>query len=276
ADMKPGLLAYKTLVSAYVWRGDLPSAEKWFERAVRAGLKPDVPTYSALIGGYAMQSGTTWSMARAEELVEAARADGVLLSVRCLSRLLSGHAARGNLELATDCVDSMEQQGVAPAQLEYSQLLQACALSPSLGDDKPGFAERLVREMLRDGLTPGREALRHLSSCLPKGCEGESYAELCQELGIGSPEVLRQGVPFHTRAASSAVPSASWRQRQQSTESPLRQEQQQQPGEHQKHHFQQQFQPAPKAEQHIAKPEVQKPPVQVAAASSVGGQRSRR
>jgi len=154
--------------------------------------------------------------------------------------------------------------------------------------------------MLRDGLTPGREALRHLSSCLPKGCEGESYAELCQELGIGSPEVLRQGVPFHTRAASSAVPSASWRQRQQSTESPLRQEQQQQPGEHQKHHFQQQFQPAPKAEQHsnnnnnnkknnnnnnktstkhvqtAAKPEVQKPPVQVAAASSVGGQRSRR
>jgi len=181
AGLKPGIFPYTSLVSGFLRLKKLKEAEDWLRKSLEAGLKSDDVMYSALIDGYCKE-GSAPSLQWATELLE------VMLRAakpkpRLISKLVRCHAERGDIHAASRCADVAESVGVKIQRPEYLQLLKACAKSSV--ENRSDLAEKLLRQMMSDGLVPDTNTLNLLEPLLGRRLEHIAKARGLTESGRG-------------------------------------------------------------------------------------------
>jgi pentatricopeptide repeat domain-containing protein 1 len=119
AGVRPDVITYNALISAYEKGGQWERARAAFEEMVAAGVQPNIITYNALISAY--EQGRQWERARAafEEMVAA----GVQPNVVTYSALISAYERGGQWERARATFEKMVAVGVQPDVQTYNPLL---------------------------------------------------------------------------------------------------------------------------------------------------------
>lgn len=199
AGLKPGIFPYTSLVSGFLRLKKLKEAEDWLRKSLEAGLKSDDVMYSALIDGYCKE-GSAASLQRATELLEVMLRRAAKPKPRLITKLLRCHAERGDIHAASRCADVAESVGVKIQRPEYLQLLKACAKSSV--ENRSDLAEKLVRQMMSDGLVPDTNTLNLLEPLL-----GRRLEHIAKSRGRRATPNLRKA-PAHKEPVPRGAPLA--------------------------------------------------------------------
>merc|ERR1719482_1494717 len=103
--------------------GDLPGAEKWLREMGRAGVQPNVRSYSAIIDAYCKAS----KVQRAEELFAEMCEMSITPTVVTYTSLARPHAKQGNWRKVEVLKEQMTKRGIKPNAFFLCSLLTAYA-----------------------------------------------------------------------------------------------------------------------------------------------------
>jgi len=193
SGLPPDVLLYSARVAGHARRGDVANAERWL-RAAEADSKLSLAACMPLLEAYARRG----DMLGAEGVFARMTSAGLEADERCFEAFIRGYAEEGSLESAAAWADQMERQGIKMSMPAYTLLLKACAKAKP---PQAVSAERLLDEMLADGMEPGKDALSHLQEAVGRS----RYAKL-------EARILRRGGTGASRAdASSQQAAGTWR-----------------------------------------------------------------
>ena len=139
------LQAFCIMVNAAAKCGDLVAAERWFERALDAGLSPDIVLFTSVVDAASRKG----DMKAADYWRKRAGAFGLKASKEMLGALVHGEARKGNLQGA--------QRWAEVARQEYGPnlVILNCLIDAHAKDEDMRSAKRVLdRDIIGSGLQP--------------------------------------------------------------------------------------------------------------------------
>eukprot|EP00435_Cladocopium_sp_Y103_P040097 s2625_g10.t2 len=130
SGFEPDATTYTTVVNSSVLKRNMLEAEKWIDQAIQDQILSPAP-FNCLIGGY----GKVGDLSAAEAVIDRMRPiiqwlhhGGRMLKpdVITYTSLISGFAARGQMQLAKEWLDNMCQVSLEPTAATFGTILRSC------------------------------------------------------------------------------------------------------------------------------------------------------
>ncbi|XP_051137951.1 pentatricopeptide repeat-containing protein At1g10910, chloroplastic isoform X2 [Andrographis paniculata] len=156
--------------------GQYHSSLKLFNQMKRAGLVPDIVTYSTLLVGCTKVKGGYF---KAMDLVQEIKFRRLDMDIVLYGTLISVCASHNQCEEAEKYFDEMKSLGHSPNIFHYSSLLNAYAV-----DGNYKKADELIKEMSSAGITMNKVILTTLLKVYAKSGMFEKSREILDELQV--------------------------------------------------------------------------------------------
>ncbi|URE23570.1 tify domain [Musa troglodytarum] len=175
AGVRPTRKAYNILLDAFAISGMVEEARTVFKSMRRDKYEPDLCSYSTMLSAYVNAS----DMDGAEKFFRRIKEDGLKPNVVVYGTLMKGYAKLNNLEKIMRVYERMHLQGVEANQTIYTTIMDAHGKISDFGSAAIWF-----KEMSTHGLPPDQKAKNILLSLAKTPEEQKEANEL-----VGNPSV---------------------------------------------------------------------------------------
>eukprot|EP00927_Polykrikos_kofoidii_P063607 TRINITY_DN58451_c0_g1_i1.p1 TRINITY_DN58451_c0_g1~~TRINITY_DN58451_c0_g1_i1.p1 ORF type:complete len:543 (-),score=60.23 TRINITY_DN58451_c0_g1_i1:64-1692(-) len=131
AGLRPEVEAYTAVVDGCARCGDLRGAENVLEEMLAVGVRPTARSYTPLLLAYRQKSAGA-DAEKARHVLACMRKAGVQPDIVIYTEVLACHAAVGDWEFVDICLDDMKQDRVRPSAISFSALINGCARTGDL------------------------------------------------------------------------------------------------------------------------------------------------
>ncbi|CAL9153903.1 pentatricopeptide repeat-containing protein At3g59040-like [Musa acuminata AAA Group] len=181
AGVRPTRKAYNILLDAFAISGMVDEARTVFKSMRRDKYEPDLCSYSTMLSAYVNAS----DMDGAEKFFRRIKEDGLKPNVVVYGTLMKGYAKLNNLEKVMRVYERMHLQGVEANQTIYTTIMDAHGKNSDFGSSVIWF-----KEMSAHGLPPDQKAKNILLSLVKTPEEQKEANEL-----VGNPSVSLHDSP---------------------------------------------------------------------------------
>lgn len=146
---------YTVLIYGWCKIGRIKTAQSFLNEMIDKGIEPNVVTYNVLLNGVCRKVSLhpeerfERTIRNAEEVFDQMRESGIEPDVTSFSILLHVYSRAHKPQLVLDKLSLMKEKGICPNVVMYTSVIKCLASCGWLED-----AERLLGEMVRDGVSP--------------------------------------------------------------------------------------------------------------------------
>ena len=187
--------AYNALINACAEAGDAARAEGALGQMTRAGLTPDVISYTSLIKAWAATGGA--GAARADEIFHEMQQRTNHFSTftppseRTFRHMMAVHLAANNTGRVLALLGELRSHGLAPSATHYSLALRACALPGVCAlPESLQRATAIYEQMRADGLRLDTHGLLALDRLCRRHKRHELAQRARRERSMPHPDVV--------------------------------------------------------------------------------------
>ncbi|KAG5053184.1 hypothetical protein GLYMA_02G271600v4 [Glycine max] len=151
----PTVKMYTVLIYGWCKIGRIKTAQSFLNEMIDKGIEPNVVTYNVLLNGVCRKVSLhpeerfERTIRNAEEVFDQMRESGIEPDVTSFSILLHVYSRAHKPQLVLDKLSLMKEKGICPNVVMYTSVIKCLASCGWLED-----AERLLGEMVRDGVSP--------------------------------------------------------------------------------------------------------------------------
>lgn len=128
AGLKPDKVTFVSLLNAFTNRRLLQKGEKVHSEIIEAGLELEPRVGTSLVGMYA----NCGDVPKAREIFDRLPGKNVVT----WTLLIAGYAQQGQIAVAYELLNKMQQEGVPPNKITYASILQGCTSPAALEQGK--------------------------------------------------------------------------------------------------------------------------------------------
>jgi len=172
--------SYNSLLKSYIFELDVEGAVACYNEMVAEGLTPDAVSNALMIKLFSRVG----DCAGAERWYAAALNTNHTLGWDVYESLIHAHLDAGDLSSALDRAKDLSATGKKTGAKIWVAQLRAASEQAGV---QPDLVKQVVREMVRNGHEPGKQAMQAMERVLGRtGCR-----QLCDELGVDLDKLLR-------------------------------------------------------------------------------------
>ncbi len=193
-ELKPDVVTYTTIIGGLIDSGSRKLVPQLLETMNEAGIKPNVHTFSLLVGDLS-SAGDTDSLLRAQAMVEQMLQDGLTPTEVTWTSLINGFLRAGFLDDACKAIARMRYLGIKIDRVTYNMLLRGVARLPPSQDSGKALKKALglttsnsrgsgfltiLDAMERDGIRPNEDTWFIILDALVRAQQVEQAAAVLQ------------------------------------------------------------------------------------------------